>query len=42
MAAFSGAIAAKAGSFVVPTTYRGAADPAGPKWWEGWTYYARN
>jgi hypothetical protein len=24
------------------TTYFGAADPAGPKWWEGWTNYATN
>jgi hypothetical protein len=26
----------------VNTTYRGAADPAGPKWWQGWTQYAIN
>jgi hypothetical protein len=24
------------------TTYVGAADPAGPKWWQGWTGYAIN
>jgi hypothetical protein len=24
------------------TSYFGAADPAGPKWWEGWTNYATN
>ena len=24
------------------TTYRGAADPNGTKWWAGWTNYARN
>ena len=24
------------------TAYFGAADPAGPKWWEGWTSYATN
>jgi hypothetical protein len=30
-----------AGNFVTPTTYRGAADPNGPKWWAGWTTYAR-
>jgi hypothetical protein len=30
-----------AGTFVTPTSYRGAVDPNGPKWWEGWTYYAR-
>ncbi len=28
--------------FVTPTPYRGAADPDGPAWWEGWTYYAHN
>lgn len=39
---FPEAIAAKAGDFVTPTSYRGAADPNGPKWWEGWTNYARN
>jgi hypothetical protein len=30
-----------AGDFVTPTTYRGAVDPDGPRWWEGWTYYNR-
>ena len=30
-----------AGDFVTPTSYRGAADPNGPKWWQGWTTYAR-
>lgn len=30
-----------AGTFVQPTAFRGAASPTGPKWWEGWTYYAR-
>ncbi|MBA3553961.1 MAG: fibronectin type III domain-containing protein [Gemmatimonadales bacterium] len=24
------------------TTYFGAVDPAGPKWWQGWTNYATN
>ena len=24
------------------TAYRGAADPAGAKWWQGWTAYARH
>jgi hypothetical protein len=24
------------------TTYLGAADPAGTRWWQGWTTYARN
>lgn len=40
--AFTGAVATKAGTFVTGTAYRGAADPAGPKWWAGWTNYARN
>ena len=39
---FPAQVAAKAGSFVTATSFRGAADPAGPKWWEGWTNYARN
>lgn len=30
-----------AGTFITPTAYRGAVDPAGPAWWEGWTHYAR-
>ena len=30
-----------AAGFVTPTPYRGAVDPNGPRWWEGWTYYAR-
>lgn len=42
MATFTGKIAAKAGTFVTPTTYLGAAQPGGPKWWVGWTSYARN
>jgi hypothetical protein len=39
---FSGAVATKAGSFITGTAYRGAADPAGDKWWEGWTSYQSN
>jgi hypothetical protein len=42
IAAFSGALAVKAGSFVAATPYRGAVDPSGDKWWQGWTYYADN
>jgi hypothetical protein len=42
MTTFSTNIAAKAGTFITPTAYRGAADPNGPKWWEGWTIYADN
>jgi hypothetical protein len=30
------------GATLPNTTYFGAADPAGPKWWEGWTNYATN
>ena len=37
LAAFTGDLAAKAGTFVTATAYRGAADPAGPAWWAGWT-----
>ncbi len=40
--AFNGVIAARAGTFVVPTAYRGAADPNGVKWWEGWTIYVKS
>jgi hypothetical protein len=29
-------------SGITPTSYRGAADPNGAKWWQGWTSYARN
>lgn len=42
LSTFTGALAARAGTFVTATAYRGAADPAGPKWWQGWTAYARN
>jgi hypothetical protein len=30
------------GGTIQGTSYRGAADPAGTKWWAGWTNYARN
>jgi hypothetical protein len=42
LSAFEGALAARAGTFVTPTTYRGAAAPGGPKWWQGWTHFAVN
>ncbi len=42
LAQFTGALAAKAGTFVTATTYAGAADPDGPAWWAGWTNYASN
>lgn len=35
-------IAARAGTFITPTSYRGAVDPAGPAWYAGWTVYYRN
>lgn len=42
LSAFAGALAQKAGTFVTGTAYRGAADPNGAKWWQGWTSYASN
>lgn len=42
MTTFPASIATRAGTFITATAYRGAADPAGPKWWEGWTNYADN
>jgi hypothetical protein len=35
-------VAAYFGGTWVNTTYLGAADPAGTKWWQGWTSYAIN
>jgi hypothetical protein len=47
MASFTGTpIAGRVGSFfggtMPATAFRGAADPAGVRWWQGWTSYARN
>src|SRR5690606_25873456 len=42
MATLSAAVAQRAGTFVTGTAYVGAADPAGAKWWQGWTSYADN
>ena len=39
---FSGRIAARAGSFALPSSFRGAAGIGGVQWWRGWTSYARN
>jgi hypothetical protein len=39
LTSFSGTLATRAGSFIVPTSYRGAAAPGGPAWWDGWTVY---
>jgi hypothetical protein len=30
------------GAAMPATAFRGAVDPAGPKWWQGWTVYYRN
>lgn len=40
--AFTGKLQTAAGTIVAGTAYRGGANPAGPKWWAGWTIYARN
>jgi hypothetical protein len=42
LAAFTGDLLTRAGAVVAGTAYRGAWDPAGAKWWEGWTAYSRN
>lgn len=39
---FEGELATRAGTFVTPTAWRGAAEPGGVKWWEGWTRFAVN
>jgi hypothetical protein len=39
---FTGNLLTRAGTVVTGTAYRGAADPAGTKWWQGWTAYAIN
>lgn len=44
LSAFDGVIADKAGTFVLPTEFRGAAPLTGDdvNWWVGWTNYADN
>jgi hypothetical protein len=42
LATFTGKLATRAGTFVTATSYLGAAQPNGTKWWAGWTTYARN
>lgn len=42
LATFVGDLLTRAGGVVTGTAYRGAADPAGAKWWEGWTAYHNN
>jgi hypothetical protein len=39
---FTGTLQTRAGTFITPTAYRGAADPNGAKWWQGWTSYSKN
>jgi hypothetical protein len=39
---FTGKLATAAGTTVAGTPYRGAAQPGGTKWWQGWTVYTRN
>jgi hypothetical protein len=41
LATFTGKLQAAAGTAVAGTTYVGAAQPGGAKWWQGWTTYAR-
>lgn len=41
LAAFSGKLATAAGTVVTGTAYRGAVNPAGPKWFQGWTVYTQ-
>jgi len=38
----SGAATPPSGDFFTVTDFVGAADPDGPKWWTGWTSFARN
>lgn len=40
LSAFAGKLQTAAGTSVSGTTYLGAVDPNGVKWWQGWTYYA--
>jgi hypothetical protein len=47
LSSFAGTpIAGRAANFfggtLAATAYAGAADPSGPKWWQGWTAYYRN
>ena len=42
LASFTGKLATAAGTSVSGTSYIGAAQPNGAKWWQGWTIYARN
>ena len=39
---FGGKLQTVAGTVVTGTSYLGAVDPNGAKWWQGWTNYAEN
>jgi hypothetical protein len=42
LATFPGKMGTKGGTAVTGTSYVGAAQPGGAKWWAGWTVYFRN
>ncbi|HSL70879.1 MAG TPA: hypothetical protein VK864_11600 [Longimicrobiales bacterium] len=42
LATFTGKLQAAAAGAIPATAFRGAVDPNGPKWWQGWTAYAAN
>jgi hypothetical protein len=42
LATFTGTLQTRAGTVITGTAFRGAADPTGAKWWQGWTTYAIN
>jgi hypothetical protein len=41
LSTFTGKLATASGTVIAGTAYRGAANPTGPKWWQGWTVYTR-
>jgi hypothetical protein len=41
LATFTGRLLTAAGTVALGTAYRGAVNPAGPKWFQGWTVYAQ-
>lgn len=41
LATFAGKLGTASGAAVAGTAYRGAAAPAGVKWWQGWTVYSQ-
>lgn len=41
LATFTGKLATTAGAAVTGTAYLGAVNAGGTKWWQGWTYYAK-